>query len=439
MPRRNGKLELRIPTFSWKQIGGDMHPGAHGGLIAEADGDHIELISIQPVRDFVGDSEAKDVGHPFWSKEAWFDLEDLDPDGPNAKEVLSALQSVGMRIERGELVADAGDVIAVGPEDRAIAIADALVQYGRGDEGPAGWAKDVIGDRKIKWWGSKEPEGYEYIADEDDEFRREVLGEEDDGENEGLEENGRMAEYRPPDRSGVSVEQFGVGAQESDYFFEYGSGHSPKLYEVTRGGKLVGLPPSVQHLVKDGHIGKAIEKAAADLGQHAGVVFEIRNGEARQVGNVEGNRHGAKITWMRGVRVPNMRQTKMPFMRGKIDSDLKKRYEFFKSFGGTGHVGHAAETSLLLARAERLAEERGWEASWRDEEEDWNSFLGDFEKIEEIDTVEYCVLKDDHDNVIGSLGGISFAKKTPHGESTNYRRYVEAELALEAAHEKDLL
>ena len=85
------------------------------------------------------------------------------------------------------------------------------------------------------------------------------------------------------------------------------------------------------------------------------------------------------------------RQVVMPFMRGKIDADLRKRYDFFKSFGG-GAVGYAAQSSYRLALAERLAEEEGWVAEWREEE-----------------------------------------------ESCEYRRFVEAELALEAATEKGLL
>lgn len=263
-----------------------------------------------------------------------------------------------------------------------------------------------------------------------------------------------MPEHRPRDYSGESAERFGAGIQESDYLFEYGVGYSPKIYEVTRSGKLKELPLSVQHLVSEGHIGKAIEKRAADIGQYAGVVFEISGGEARQVGNVEGNRHGAKITWSPsglaregGVdRVQNasrkrhsgqMSQRVMSITKPPVDADLRKRYDFFKTFGGGGRVGHAAEGSLNLARAERIAEERGWEAKWEEEQEAWESFLGDEQTMDDISSVLWCGLYDENGKQLASLGGIQFGHDS--AENRRYRRYTEAELALEAADEKGLL
>lgn len=173
--RRNGdlsSLEIVIPDWNgeWRQIGGDMDPGAHGGTIATCDGNAIEVIKIQPVRDQVGDDEAKDVGFPFWSKEGYYDLDDLR-------------EAVGDRllvkwVELDKFLPD------LTPEQRAIAIAEAAMDYGfKSEESNAGWAKDVIGSRIVKWMSGTE-QGYEYIADEDDEFRREVLGEEDDEEDE---------------------------------------------------------------------------------------------------------------------------------------------------------------------------------------------------------------------------------------------------------------
>jgi len=148
----------------WEQIGGDMDPGAHGGIIATADGDHIELLQIQPVREYIGDGEAAEVGFPFWTREAWFDLADLDP---NNKDVKSALDTIGMTLET--LEAD------LTPTQRAMVIAEALLGYGRGDEGPAGWSKDLP-DHEVKWWRGKVATLPEYIADEDESFRDDVLG-----------------------------------------------------------------------------------------------------------------------------------------------------------------------------------------------------------------------------------------------------------------------
>ena len=153
-------MNIKIATHGWVQVGGDMNPGTYGGTIATADGRAIEMIKIQPVREYIGDREAADVGHPFWTKEAYFDLDDLSLDN---KDVKSARESSGLNDEILQ---------SLKPESRAMAIAEALLDYGRGDEGEAGWAKDVIGNRMVKWWGSKRAQGWRYLADEDVEFRR---------------------------------------------------------------------------------------------------------------------------------------------------------------------------------------------------------------------------------------------------------------------------
>lgn len=156
-------MEIRIPTFEWTQVDGDMDPGKYGGTIARANGDSIELIEIQPVRELVGDGEAKDVGFPFWSKEGYYDLDSLSLRDPD---VQSAIETSGL----GE------SLLGMSPEDRAVAIATACLHSGVGsEEGPGGWAKDVLGSRKVDWNGSMDSQGYEFIADEDDEFRREIL------------------------------------------------------------------------------------------------------------------------------------------------------------------------------------------------------------------------------------------------------------------------
>jgi hypothetical protein len=153
-------MDIKIATHGWMQVGGDMDPGTYGGTIATADGIAIEMIKIQPVREYIGDREAVDIGHPFWTKEAYFDLDDLSLDN---KDVKRARESSGLNDEILQ---------SLKPESRAMAIAEALLDYGRGDEGEAGWAKDIIGNRMVKWWGSKRAQGWRYLADEDVEFRR---------------------------------------------------------------------------------------------------------------------------------------------------------------------------------------------------------------------------------------------------------------------------
>lgn len=169
-------MQIVIPEMDWTQISGDMDPGQYGAVIARSDGTRaLELVEIQPVREYVGDDEARDVGFPFWSREAYYDLDDLDP---NDKDVRSALQSYDLDDEK---------LAEMQPPQRALAIAEALMRYGvKVEEGPGGWSKDVIHE-PVKWW-SGAVAGAEYIADEDDEFRREILGEEDEDEEEDDEE-----------------------------------------------------------------------------------------------------------------------------------------------------------------------------------------------------------------------------------------------------------
>jgi hypothetical protein len=162
------KLEVKIPIMPWKQIGGDMDPGSYGGTIATADGDHIELLKIQPVREYVGDKEAAEVGHPFWTREAYFDLSDLDP---NDEDVKSALSYTGFT--EGDQKIWFEDEAT--PEERALVIAESLLDYGRADEGPAGWSSDLP-DYEVQWSSGQTESLSAFLADEDDSFKDDVLG-----------------------------------------------------------------------------------------------------------------------------------------------------------------------------------------------------------------------------------------------------------------------
>jgi hypothetical protein len=163
------KLEIKIPNMPmWEQIDGDMDLSGHGGTIAQADGDHIELLKIQPVREHIGDKEAAEVGYPFWTREAWFDLSDLDM---RNKDVRSALDSIGIDLNNPEeWFAEKST-----PEQRALTIASALFDYGRGDEGPAGWSEDLP-DYEVKTMDGKIVSLREYLSDEDEAFKDDVLG-----------------------------------------------------------------------------------------------------------------------------------------------------------------------------------------------------------------------------------------------------------------------
>lgn len=179
MPRRNMRatsgLEIQIPDMPmWTQIGGDNDPAAYGGTFAKNDGDALEILKIQPVREYVGDSEAADVGFPFWTREAYYDLADLDPDRDQVRQALGSID-----MDRTTLRED------FTPTQRALVIAEALIDYGSGvDEGPSGWSKDIYADQEVKPNVGAVTTFGELLADEDNEFRRDVLGEGDEDEDE---------------------------------------------------------------------------------------------------------------------------------------------------------------------------------------------------------------------------------------------------------------
>jgi hypothetical protein len=117
----------------------------------------------------------------------------------------------------------------------------------------------------------------------------------------------------------------------------------------------------------------------------------------------------------------------------KDTEKLGKKLQFFRDQGAT------VPQAKKLLRAEEIAEERGWTSKWEQEPGDWTDFLGDQDNIEDIESVEDVVLRDENGEVLESLGGIAFAKKSSTRANQDYGRMIEAELALEAATKKGLL
>jgi hypothetical protein len=117
----------------------------------------------------------------------------------------------------------------------------------------------------------------------------------------------------------------------------------------------------------------------------------------------------------------------------KSTEKLRKKLQFFRDRGAD------LPTAKKLLRAEDIAEEKGWEFVWEDEPGDWNDFLGDQDKIEDIESVMDVVLKDENGRVLESMGGITFAKRSSTRDNQDYGRYLQAELALEAAGRLGLL
>jgi hypothetical protein len=143
---------------AWFQIGGDMSPATHGAIIARYDGDAIEVREIEPVISSVGEREGAEVGFPFWTREAWYVLGDLDPDN---EDIEDALRSCDFDPDNYD-----------NPEDMRLGISEALLQYGyKVEPGPSGWAQDVTPD-KVYWWANKRARGWRFLAEEDVEYRR---------------------------------------------------------------------------------------------------------------------------------------------------------------------------------------------------------------------------------------------------------------------------
>jgi len=112
----------------------------------------------------------------------------------------------------------------------------------------------------------------------------------------------------------------------------------------------------------------------------------------------------------------------------KDNDKLKKKIAFFYKHGGYGRSpGQSVEegrreSAERLARAEAFGESAGWKVSWTTDQDEYQ--LGDAE-TEPPSEVLVATLLDADDNVLGSLGGIG-------DPDNNYKRVVEAELALDA-------
>ena len=125
----------------------------------------------------------------------------------------------------------------------------------------------------------------------------------------------------------------------------------------------------------------------------------------------------------------NTRLWKMGRSRRIKILDIFSAYQFFRTHAG-GIIGNNAATALALAKAERYANMHDLKFEWSD---DWSvgshrEFYGKGSCYEdhEPSTCESCVLWNAaHTKVLASLSCIDDA-------SAEYRRVIEAELALEA-------
>jgi hypothetical protein len=150
-----------LGRHQWRQIGGDVDPGSHGGTIARFDEDAIELIEIQPVMAYQGRVFGPEVGYPFWTNVAYYEIAYLLAMG---LDVQASMVASGLEPE---------DIADLSADDRALAIAECCLSYGlHTEDGPHGFARNILPEQRVKWWGSKGLQGWRYLADEDREFRQ---------------------------------------------------------------------------------------------------------------------------------------------------------------------------------------------------------------------------------------------------------------------------
>src|SRR5690348_2890824 len=122
-------------------------------------------------------------------------------------------------------------------------------------------------------------------------------------------------------------------------------------------------------------------------------------------------------------------RTKSRRRRARLSPAISAATKFFYKHAGWGYKS-GVETpaqgrrrgAVYLARAEAEAARRGWHVNWEYSEEPYE--MGDAE-TEMPSEVFDAILYDENDRVIGSLGHIG-------DPSREYKRVVEAELAVEA-------
>lgn len=149
----------------WYQVGGDMNPCKHGATLLKWNGNghkpdtlEFEVIEIQPVREYVGDKEAAEVGYPYWTRTACYSYQDL----------LSCMDDKGFRNSVDfwswfpELAGVESDPrpdwrkIRI-PIRALVGVAESALSYGwQTEDGEHGWHRDVLPkdyrrERRDRW------------------------------------------------------------------------------------------------------------------------------------------------------------------------------------------------------------------------------------------------------------------------------------------------
>ena len=162
----------------WGSTTGDV-PGDQDLFLVRSSEDNVEVLRIQAVRHWIGDEEAAERGFPYWTQDYWYEVSDL--------ELHDELQDM---IERADVSpTDANEYAGWGPLERALLLAEIYSMAGgvRPDEGESGFSDDVLpeedelSDEFKKEYKIGTDEDHWVAADE--EFRVDVLGEEEEDED----------------------------------------------------------------------------------------------------------------------------------------------------------------------------------------------------------------------------------------------------------------
>lgn len=157
-------MAKRFRRNIWYQVGGDVNPAGHGGTLArEDDLGRIEVWEIQVVTDYIGWHEAKEVGYPFWCKEACYDMADF-------RDFLAdEFACRSMDIDREPALRD------LSKRANRFYLATEMLCYGfRCDERAGGFSGDVLPKARVSWWSKGGIKGFRAV---DVEFRAMMRGE----------------------------------------------------------------------------------------------------------------------------------------------------------------------------------------------------------------------------------------------------------------------
>lgn len=153
---------MKLRNDAWQQVWGDVNPCKYGGIFAQLDGDAIQLFSLEPVRDLVGDGDAVEVGFTFWKSEGYYDPSDLKFN----EDAAGVLRSIG---------ADDETWYAKSRVERAVLLFEQRIGREPALERNGGFTEDIFGDELVL--GQDGEDIRLGCLEEDDEFRQEVLGE----------------------------------------------------------------------------------------------------------------------------------------------------------------------------------------------------------------------------------------------------------------------